>query len=335
MTFDVAASREYLAELRAGTAGGESEHVASPAGAGGAGASARKHRGPSFYSPSHVLEVAEALLASHASSLPKTERFAITEQAFQAALDCGRFEVAEKHLSQLESAFPIAKSLRVQKLYGQLHEATGNTTKAFEVYNTALDQDEANMALWRRSIARFVSAGQRHEAIEALVGYVDRFMQDTEGWAMLAKLYADECKFEQAAFCLEELMALRPLSPHHRARYADVVASLGRLNLAVKYYAAALEVLPDFVRALYGLLVVTHTLLERSKQQPKSRQLAAPSATHDIEPVPIERLELLRALARERLQAVYESKAAAGAAGAPAEIHSIVKAWLHGRTDAL
>eukprot|EP00842_Homolaphlyctis_polyrhiza_P000123 jgi/Hompol1/1110/HPOL_005526-RA len=311
MTVSVAQAREQLAQARAITAGTHSSTTGAR----------------DFYNPARVLVLAEQLLAAGSShSVPAAERFAVREQAFLAALDTGRFAEAKTHLDALDEAFPAGQSLRVQRLYAQYHEALGASSLAFNLYAEALKKDEANMALWKRSIAQFISIGKRLEAIEGLVVYTDRFMQDAEAWSMLAKLYAEDAKFQQAAFCYEEIMLIKPCDPHIHVRYADVVASLGRWNLAVKYYASALDLLEDHARSLYGLHVVTGLLKARyasGKNDVKVRQVSSTSSTQDIDPIPLEIVSKLHDLAAERLSKLYEKKA-----GKKSEVLAVFKAWL-------
>ncbi|KAI8929583.1 hypothetical protein BC831DRAFT_443296 [Entophlyctis helioformis] len=342
--FSLAVARARLAELRSGSCGGSlflEAHAdllppappvqdgAAPSSGGAIQPPSGRPHGPLFYDPSIVLELGTTLLARHASSLPAIERFAITEQVFVAALDTGDTQLAKRMLDTITAAFPPAKSIRSQRLNGQYLETLGDHERAFDLYQAALDADEANGALWKRCIARFISMGDRERAIEALVGYVDRFMQDAEGWMMLAKLYADACRFQQAAFCLEEVLVLRPSSPLHQVRYAEVVASLGRLHTAVKYYSSALELLEDHVRALYGLRAVTAMLLKQYEAAESAGATGAMAVdklaerSQDIEPIPKDTLVMLHELAGERLAAVYERQGKKGA-----ELTSVVKTWL-------
>ncbi|KAL5033604.1 hypothetical protein BDV3_000572 [Batrachochytrium dendrobatidis] len=304
MTIDIAAAREYLLAQRNGC----KSHTTAE---------------PFFHDPKKVHSLGSQLL-QHASALPTIEKFAIIDQVFHACIDTGHIEEAKDHLTTIEAAFPFGKSLRTRRLYGLYHEAMSDSTKAMEIYNLALDTDEASMPLWRQSVARLISSNQRPQAIEALSLYVDRFMQDVEGWTMLAKLYADEGRFEQAAFCLEEVLTLRPQHPLYRVRYAGIVSSLGRLSLAVKVYSAALVTLPDHVGALYGLRTVTKNILDLETVSNKKSSMVQTGSYESDPIIPLDRVKMLHVLAKERLLELYEAQGKSGQ-----DMTSILKAWLH------
>lgn len=53
------------------------------------------------------------------------------------------------------------------------------------------------------------------------------------------------CQYQQAAFCLEEVLSMGPLAPLMLLKYADVLATLGspsQLKAARAYYSQALRV---------------------------------------------------------------------------------------------
>lgn len=80
------------------------------------------------------------------------------------------------------------------------------------------------MAL-KRKIAIKVAKGQNTEAIAALVKYLDNFAQDSEGWVELSNLYLKENQFQQAAYCMEEIVLLNPLNHIFHLKYAEVSPS--------------------------------------------------------------------------------------------------------------
>ncbi|KAI9013247.1 hypothetical protein BC832DRAFT_524501, partial [Gaertneriomyces semiglobifer] len=215
---------------------------------------------PTHYDPSHILLLGDIVL-SQSRSLPSIEHFALLEQLFTAALDCGNTQKAESYLSPIKSHFP-ASSVRVQRLIGMMHESQGDYTSASQIYTSALSQDETNSLIRKRLISVLKAQGSRTEAIEKLVEYVDSVMQDVDAWSELADLYLEEGMYAHAAFCYEEVLMLKPAHHVFMIRYADVCATLGRWEVALKYYCASVEVCRDAVRALWGMKVASAKVLE-------------------------------------------------------------------------
>ncbi|KAJ3178953.1 ER membrane complex subunit 2 [Geranomyces variabilis] len=293
-------------------------------------AGASEHTQPVTYDPSDVADLASQLLAT---SLNPVERLAVREQAFIASLDSGDLRAASAHLSVIEKQFSFDESVRVQRLHGLLAEAHGDFARAVEIYSAALEKDETNVLIYKRVVAVLVSQGKRAEAIEKLVAYVDAFMQDVEGWTELAALYLEENMLPQAQFCFEELLLLRPQNHLYHVRYAEVLYTGGKFELAIKHYCAALELCKDNVRALYGLKVATAAALAaRAKIVPgkgskggrgSSTSLATKDAAAEDEAVDDETIASLSAVASKRLAALYEAGGKEGATS-----HSVVKTWL-------
>lgn len=307
--FNAATARQKLSALRTGATTDPSTLGASDT--------------PSHYDPSLVLAMGQLSLGS---SLPDIERYAILEQLFIAALDTGNLELAKSHLATIEKRFPFRSSVRVQRLYGLLKEAEGDFDKAVEIYETALEQDETNVLIHKRLVAVAATQGKRTEAIERLVEYVDTYMQDVEAWTELASLYLAENMYPQAAFCVEELLLLRPQNHLYHIRYADLMYTLAKFDLALKYYCSALELCKDNTRALYGMRLSSAALLgQRSKPKTpgKGGRGAAATANGSEDPVDDDTLKALNKLAGDRLSAVYEKQGKTGA-----KLTSIVKAWL-------
>lgn len=268
---------------------------------------------PEIYDPVEVVRLGKL----HSFRMEAIEQYNVMEQVAIAALLAGDTVTAHDYIQQLASKHP-ASSLRLQRLQGMLLEAQGMVDDATALYSNGLERDEANIQLWKRLISTSISNGRRDDAIAALIVFLDRFMQDVEGWMQLAKLYYLECKFQQSIYCLEEVLVLRPMHPLYLVRYADVVASLGRWNTAVKYYCGALELFQDHIRALYGLRTVTALLLRRNLPSAK------PKATLDADEIDGTILLQLHRLAGERLTTLYQAKGQSGA-----KVFAVVKSWLN------
>ncbi|KAJ3190422.1 ER membrane complex subunit 2 [Gaertneriomyces sp. JEL0708] len=286
-TIDPSTARKTLASLRTHqtpTTTTSSEDTVTPS---------------AHYDPSHILALGATVL-SQSRSLPSIEHYALLEQLFLAALDCGDTTKAQEYLSPIQSHFP-ASSVRVQRLIGMLHESQGDYTTASQIYTSALTQDETNTLIRKRLVSVLKAQGNRNEAIERLVEYVDAVMQDVEAWTELAELYLEEGMYAQSAFCYEEVLMLRPAHHLYMIRYADVCATLGRWEVAFKYYCASVEVCRDNVRGLWGMKVASQKVLEKK-------------AGDEVV------VKAVGKLAEERLKEVYK--------GADGEMGGLVTRWL-------
>jgi tetratricopeptide (TPR) repeat protein len=250
-------------------------------------------------------------------------------------LDTGNLAVAKSQLKIIQSKFP-ATSSRVFRLTGMVAEAEGNDDRALAIYRSALENDENSPPIRKRVIALQWASGDRTLAIESLVRYLDTYMQDFEGWMELSSMYLAEGLYQQAAFCVEELIVMRPSDHLLHIRYADIMRTLGKDELALKYYCSALEISKDQTRALYGLRLVTSSLIEKGgvhHAKGKAGGAKEVALLEELGDVPsLETLKALHKLAGDRLTALYdESAKEASSAGkkAATELHTIVKSWLN------
>ncbi|KAJ3312454.1 ER membrane complex subunit 2, partial [Blyttiomyces sp. JEL0837] len=342
--------------------------------------------GAIHYDPHRVLAVGGEILANHKSHIRSDlERYGLYEQLFVAALDVGNTDLARDYLALITKKFPIPENFvappstsstpsasreiattpqiaatiaatplalstsnRALRLAGMLAESESDFDRALAIYTAALTLDEANGPIQKRRIAMQWAAGRRADAIAALVEYLDHFMQDSEAWCQLSDWYLVEGMPQQAAYCLEEMMMLKPAHHPQQLRYADLMKTMGRNALALKYYCAALQGCKDNVRALYGIRVTTSTLLEGEAAAAGKKGVSAAAAARmlsgdavisegvagfgaeDVELPTLDVVRKLHTLAEERLSAVYEAAAAeqSGREAGLAEIVSVVKAWL-------
>jgi ER membrane protein complex subunit 2 len=106
-------------------------------------------------------------------------------------------------------------------------------------------------------IAVHMGRGHTAVAIDAAVKYLDVFQTDSTVWDQLHRLYLDAGQFEQAQFCLEEVVLAAPGNVVSHLKLADLLYLQGgvKLQAARGYYAKAVELTKgESVRALYGVL---------------------------------------------------------------------------------
>ncbi|KAI8804758.1 hypothetical protein BJ742DRAFT_823148 [Cladochytrium replicatum] len=266
-----------------------------------------------FYDPAHVLDSALRIVKSNSGLIDEVEKWALYEQIVVAAYDTGDVTTGNSYLDQILAKFPPKDSSRSSRLLGLQFESTGQFDKAVEVYEAALAKDESNIGLHKRIITALRAQGRKQEAIEGLVRYLDVFMSDIEGWLELSSLYLGELMYQQAAFCLEEVILLRPSNHLYHLRYADILFSFGQVELALKHYCRALELCTDNVRAFYGIRT---SILALASKNDKGRGTQVDVETRDS----------LKKLAEEQLSSLY-AKAGKDAA----TINTILKAWIQER----
>ncbi|KAI9204338.1 uncharacterized protein BJ171DRAFT_505526 [Polychytrium aggregatum] len=255
------------------------------------------------YDPLEVLASAQALLKS-GSGLSEAERLNLHEQICIAALDSGNLALAETHRDIIFRKFDPKTSIRAQKLSAYIYESTGNFEQALKTYEAILEADETYVAAHKRIAALAKAQNQNQNAIKSLIQYLDTFSADVEAWVELAALYTVEGMFQQAGFCYEELIVLRPDNIMFHLRYADVLYTLQRYDVSLKYYCAALELCRDTVRALYGIRLASDQILASNKS-------------------PEPKIRALNQLAKERLAALYQDRAKS-----TPKVVSVVKSWL-------
>ncbi|KAJ8321978.1 hypothetical protein KUTeg_000449 [Tegillarca granosa] len=196
------------------------------------------------------------------------ELWTVYEQVCIAALDCQRIDLAEVCIDLLRSQFP--KSVRVERLEGMLLEAEGRYSKAEELYNAIIEKDETNMFARKRQVAILKAQNKIPEAINKLNKYLEksslfscavfRFMTDFEAWMELCDLYLSQQDYTKAGFCVEELIMSNPHNHLYQQKFAEIKYSMGdpdSMATARSYFAQAVRLNPNNVRALYGLFLVS------------------------------------------------------------------------------
>lgn len=86
-------------------------------------------------------------------------------------------------------------------------------------------------------------------------------MSDQEAWQELCELYLHEQEYNEAAFCMEELLLHNPHNHLMHQRYAEIKYTQGGYNcmeLARSYFAQAYKLNPHNMRALFGVYLVSN-----------------------------------------------------------------------------
>ena len=213
----------------------------------------KKWRDEGYRNSEEIADLGENLLKDYSSKLGD-ETWVLLEQVCIASFDCNRLQLAERCLEALEKQFP--KSKRVMKLRGMLYEADGQYDLANRIYDELLEADPANLQVRKRKIAMLKEQNKIEETIAQLNKYLEDFLGDQEAWMELCELYIRQQEFSKAAFCMEELILSHPHNHLYHQRYAEIHYTIGHqenMQRAKKYFAQALKLDPNNVRALYGL----------------------------------------------------------------------------------
>jgi tetratricopeptide (TPR) repeat protein len=263
-----------------------------------------------------VVSLGENLISQSYTNKLGDEVWAVYEQIFIAALDLGNDKLAIKCLENLDKRFP--ESPRVKILKGMKLEAEDKLDDALALYDVILQDDDANISASKRRIAVYKAKGQDQQAIEALTRYLDAFYNDVESWLELSALYLNYHLYQQAGFCLEELILLQPQNHFYHLKYAEILYTSDNITVALKEFCRVVELCEDNVRALCGIKLCTSRLL--------NLPISAATSSTNSSPFDMKTISDLNDLAIERLSTIY-SKNQRGT-NSSNEIKSVIIDWL-------
>ena len=216
-----------------------------------------------------VVELGECLILEHGNKLGD-ELWIIYEQVFLASLDCGKIDLATLCLKELNTQFP--SSMRVRKLKAMRIEALERYGDAEKCYDNILEAEPANAVAYKRKIAILKAQNKIPEAVKELNEYLKKFMSDTEAWMELSELYISQLEYKKAKYCMEELILSNPHNHLYHQRYAEILYTMGDHEKARKYFAEALKLDNDNMRALYGFFMAASNLASTSKDSKAKKE---------------------------------------------------------------
>ena len=226
----------------------------------------RQWRDEPLRNSEEVTELGECLILEHGNKLGD-ELWTIYEQVFLASIDCRKMDLATMCLRELKTQFP--KSIRVEKLNAMRLEAFEKYEEAEQIYDKILEAEPANAVVRKRLVAILKAQNKVGEAIKELNEYLKKFMSDQEAWTELAELYISQQDHKKAKFCMEELILMNPHNHLFHQRYAEILYTLGgneNMEKARKYFAQALKLDNDNMRALFGFFLASAHLANSSKE---------------------------------------------------------------------
>lgn len=242
----------------------------------------RQWRDEPLRNSEEVTELGECLILEHGNKLGD-ELWTIYEQVFLASIDCRKMDLATMCLRELKTQFP--KSIRVEKLNAMRLEAFDKYEEAEQIYEKILEAEPANAVVRKRLVAILKAQNRVGEAIKELNEYLKKFMSDQEAWTELAELYISQQDHKKAKFCMEELILVNSHNHLFHQRYAEILYTLGgneNVEKARKYFAQALKLDNNNMRALFGFFLASAHLANSSKDakiKKENSKFAAWSAT--------------------------------------------------------
>lgn len=151
-----------------------------------------------------------------------------------------------------------------------LWEAKGEVEMAMGEYAEILKTDDMAVSAVKRQVALCRARGRPVEAVRRLSDYLETVCSDADAWLQLCALYLGMQMYKRAAFCVEELILINPMSYLYHLRYGEILYTVGaadkgggteQLRTARKYFAQALDLKPTGnLRAVYGLLLTCAAL---------------------------------------------------------------------------
>lgn len=108
-----------------------------------------------------------------------------------------------------------------------LGEATGRFSQASSLYGRELEVDAENGIILKRKVAVLKGAGDTLGALGLLRTYLTTNQMDWQAWEEASELYLGLQLYQQAGFCLEEVLLHQPTAIGTHLVLADTLATLG------------------------------------------------------------------------------------------------------------
>lgn len=211
------------------------------------------------------------------STAESSEQWITYEQLLLSCLRTGDDKSAHLCLERLTTRFG-ASNERIMGLRGLFQEAVAEDStalsKVLQDYDTILTENPTIVPVAKRRIALLKTLSRSSEAISALVQLLAMSPIDAEAWAELSDIYLIENLYQQAIFCLEEVLLITPNAWNIHARLGEVLYmstisaidskdnnAQNTLFQAVQRFSRSIELCDRYLRGYYGLKLVTDRLI--------------------------------------------------------------------------
>ncbi|KAI4088980.1 MAG: hypothetical protein L6R37_008119 [Teloschistes peruensis] len=206
------------------------------------------------------------------SNVESTEQWKTYENLLYSCLRTGDDKAAHSCLEKLAGRFGT-KNERVMGLRGLYQEAMADSSSELDQtlheYNKILAEDNTNTPIKKRRVALLRNLSREVEAIDCLVELLEASPTDIEAWAELSELYVLQGCYQQAEFCLEEILLSAPNAWNIHARLGEILYiaattsqdQVGSLAESVRRFCRSIELCDGFLRGYYGLKLASDRLL--------------------------------------------------------------------------
>ncbi|KAH0481900.1 MAG: hypothetical protein KVP17_000416 [Porospora cf. gigantea B] len=186
------------------------------------------------------------------------------ERCLLAAMEVRDLEKADTCIRKLRGLFPVSTKLDIldARYQGMLKGDEFAEAALLEV----LKKDPTNVAARKALLG--LSLHSPAKKVELLRSHLDDFPSDEESWRELAHTLSGLGAYEDAVFCLEEGLLLKPTNTYVMLTLGELLLSLDRVEDARKYFARVLQIDNNCSRAWWYLLFTSkhHSVTDRKRQ---------------------------------------------------------------------
>ncbi|KAL9020208.1 MAG: hypothetical protein Q9185_002491 [Variospora sp. 1 TL-2023] len=206
---------------------------------------------------------------------------------------------------------------RVMGLRGLYQEAMAEDSSALlqmlREYDEVLVEDPTNTPVRKRQITLLRSLSREADAINALVELLAASPTDIESWAELAEHYVSQGLYQQAEFCLEEILLSTPNAWNVHARLGEVLFvstgtcpdRIGSLTESVRRFCRSIELCDGYIRGLYGLKLASEKLMAVIAEGAQNTVKTPSGDGENAHPVPS--IEMLQKLSEKATSILAEN----------------------------
>ncbi|KAI3425316.1 hypothetical protein D9Q98_009081 [Chlorella vulgaris] len=203
----------------------------------------------------YVTKYGAELLARHSRKLTLDELWEVHEQVAVAAMEAGCKQLALRLVQNVHKRFP--EGARASRLTGMYFELMHTPAEAEALYAKELEKDPCNAIILKRMVGLRRGQGDLTGASTLLREYLQVHTTDWVAWEEAADLYLQLQMYQQAVFCLEELLLHQPADISRHLLLADTLYTLGGAHnwrAARSYYSGVIELSKgQNLRALCGV----------------------------------------------------------------------------------